>query len=271
MTTSLSDCGLYQVFDEDARAVRHGCDQEWYGTEWQRLSGCGPTTVCNLLWYLSRTRPAFGLDRKLAGKKDLQAFMEDVWQYVTPTRRGIPTTRLLYESALAYARARNLKFAPRVCDVPEKTADRPAWDDVVGFLNDALAQNLPVAFLNLCNGDEKELDPWHWVTVISLERATDGARAWISVLDGGAVKRSDLSLWFRTTSRGGGFVFFSSPTTHSSHGRVTRAVPPAPTPGAQAPSSQARRRSSSRAHPGYPPPAGAAGRSCNPPPVPAPA
>ena len=92
---ALAEIDRFKIVDQPTGRVYLGYDQEWYGTECQRLSGCGPTTVCNLLWYLSRTRPAFGLDRKLAGKKDLQAFMEDVWQYVTPTRRGIPTTRLL--------------------------------------------------------------------------------------------------------------------------------------------------------------------------------
>jgi len=30
----------------------YGCDQEWYNSEWQRLSGCGPSMKIDLgLWY----------------------------------------------------------------------------------------------------------------------------------------------------------------------------------------------------------------------------
>ncbi len=209
ITTSLSDCGLYQVFDERTRAVHHGCDQEWYGSEWQRRSGCGPTVVCNMLWYLNRTRPSFGLNRTLGCKKDLSSFMEDVWEYVTPTKRGIPTTGMLADAALAYAKARGLGIGCRVCDVPEEKSARPGWGEVVGFLKEALSHNLPVAFLNLCTGDEKNLDPWHWVTVIALACDADGARAFVNVLDGGVIKRGDLSLWYRTTTSGGGFVYFT--------------------------------------------------------------
>lgn len=209
VTTSLNNIDVYKLFDEVTQRDSHGCDQEWYGSEWQRKSGCGPTTVCNILWYLNQTQPALGLNRTLGGKTDLAALMEDVWEYVTPTNRGIPTTKLLADAALAYAQARGLELSAHVCDMPEEISARPTWDEVVAFLKEALAHNLPVAFLNLCSGDEKNWDPWHWVTVLSMECDAGGEHTFIDVLDGGLIKKGDLSLWYQTTTHGGGFVYFT--------------------------------------------------------------
>jgi hypothetical protein len=67
-----------------------------------------------------------------------------------------------------------------------------------------------VAFLNLCNGSEKKLDRWHWVTLISLEYAEGGERVFADILDAGIIKRIDLALWYKTTTLGGGFVYFTA-------------------------------------------------------------
>jgi hypothetical protein len=86
--------------------------------------------------------------------------------------------------------------------VPEDDAHRPSFAELSNFLDDALSNDVPVAFLNLCNGGEKNLDRWHWVTVISREDTL--AR----ILDEGVVKIVDLALWRDTTKQGGGFVWF---------------------------------------------------------------
>ena len=80
--------------------------------------------------------------------------------------------------------------------------------DAVHFIEDGLSQDSPIAFLNLCNGDECSLEPWHWVTIIALNSTDDGTRATIDILDEGRVKRIDLRLWYDSTVLGGGFVFF---------------------------------------------------------------
>jgi hypothetical protein len=80
---------------------------------------------------------------------------------------------------------------------------------VYAFLDEALAQDLPVAFLNLCNGDEANLDEWHWVTIIALVRDDSGQALLAEVLDGGTVKRIDIEKWYASTTRDGGFVVLS--------------------------------------------------------------
>ena len=197
-----------KIVDDATRKSYYGCNQEWYATEWQRLTGCGPTAVCNIIWYLNHIRPSSGLNQNCSSKEKSISFMEEIWAYVTPSTEGIPTTRMLYESVMAYARAKGLNLTYGVCDVPEKKAGRPTLADVIRFLEKALEKDTPVAFLNLCNGCAANLEPWHWVTVISLEYEEDAKSAFIEVLDEGLIKRIDLALWCDTTTLGGGFVYF---------------------------------------------------------------
>ena len=63
-----------------------------------------------------------------------------------------------------------------------------------------LEEECPVAFLNLCRGKVKELDWWHWVTIIAME----GDR--VTILDSGREFDIDLALWYATTKKRGGFV-----------------------------------------------------------------
>lgn len=136
--------------------------------------------------------------------------MEEIWKFVTPTRAGIPTTKLFYESVTAYTKTKGLDVEYRYCDLPKKKSLRPKFMDVVYFLEGALQQDSPIAFLNLCNGDEKNLEPWHWVTIISLEYSEDGESAFIDILDEGMIKKINLLLWYKTTTHGGGFVYFTA-------------------------------------------------------------
>jgi hypothetical protein len=69
---------------------------------------------------------------------------------------------------------------------------------------------LPVAFLNLCNGEETNLERWHWVTVISVEYEEIKQGVFLSIMDEGMIKRINLALWYETTTLGGGFVYFLS-------------------------------------------------------------
>lgn len=205
--SSIQNKEFFAVKDEDGRTVFYGFDQRWYPTEWQRRAGCGPTVAANIVNYLNCTRMG-GQELPLTKKKAL-ALMEEVYQYVTPTAQGIPSTKLLYDDVLDYAQSRGLEIELEVLNVPEDQALRPSFPELISFLDKALSNNIPLAFLNLDNGAEKRLDAWHWVTVISLD-TSKGNGALISILDGGTVWEIDLAQWFHTTRFGGGFVSFGS-------------------------------------------------------------
>lgn len=200
---SIGNPDLLTVADENAQNTYYGCNQAWYSTDWQRRAGCGPSVACNLFQYMTRS------DNSINNKETWLSLMEETWEYVTPTTKGMPTTKLFYESLLSYAKAKGLEVEYKYCDLPEEKSCRPKLQEILSFIEGSLLKDAPVAFLNLCNGEESTLYRWHWVTIISLEYAEDGSLAFVNILDEGQIKKIDLSLWYDTTTLGGGFVYFT--------------------------------------------------------------
>lgn len=207
LTKAIANLELFKILDKSTQDTYYGCNQGWYSTEWQRRSGCGPSAAANIILYLNQTQ---GLDNGFNNSKESWlALMEEIWEYVTPTPKGIPTTKLFYESVLAYTEAKGLNMEYSFLDLPEDKLSRPELVTIVQFLEGALLKDAPIAFLNLCNGEEKNLDRWHWVTIISLEYAKDGSQIYAKILDSGLLNTIDLTLWYKTTMLGGGFVYFT--------------------------------------------------------------
>ncbi|MHC1721043.1 MAG: hypothetical protein AB9844_10350 [Clostridiaceae bacterium] len=202
---SIKNKDIFRVLDEKQEEIHYGCDQEWYETEWQRKAGCGPTVASNLVHYIKNKEisACFYKDTCLS-------LMEEVWNFVTPARHGINTTKMFCELFLTYAREKRIDVEARICDLPKERFLRPQMPAIVRFLKEGLSEDSPVAFLNLCNGDEPNLQYWHWVTIISVEYEKTDQKALINIMDEGKIKNIDLDLWYRTTTLGGGFVYFVS-------------------------------------------------------------
>lgn len=210
ITKSISNPDLLEIFNEDTNQIFHGCNQKWYTTFWRRLSGCGPTVASNLILYLYQTRFASGLKQNLISKKYCLKLMEDIWNYVTPRLTGVSATKMFYKGVLSYTKSKELNIEYGFLDLPKDKAARPGLSEVAYFLEGALLKDAPIAFLNLCNGAEKSLERWHWVTIISLEYTENGAGVFVNILDNGQIKKINLALWYNTTTRGGGFVYFTA-------------------------------------------------------------
>lgn len=179
----------------------HGCDQRWYKKTWQRMSGCGPTTASSLFLY--HQRASQGMPQP--DKAKCLRLMEEMWEYITPTWQGVHTTGVFLEGAKCFAKARGLQADTAALDVPRELDARPTLDTVLSFLQDSLKNDLPVAFLNHNNGEEKVLDSHHWVAIVALSY-TPGGAAEIAFLDEAILKRIDVGSWLRTTTGGGGFA-----------------------------------------------------------------
>ena len=203
MKTAIQRPNVFAVRNPGTGELFYGCNQAWYGDEWQRRAGCGPSVASHLFAY------SFGLAPKTQEQSDWLILMEDVWNYVTPTTRGMPTTQLFCDSALAYAQARGFRMSCKVSDVPEVAVARPSLSEVVRFVAEGLQSDAPVAFLNLCNGEEQCLYRWHWVTIVALDFEPDGRRTVATILDEGRRIDIDLAVWHKTTTLGGGFVWFA--------------------------------------------------------------
>jgi hypothetical protein len=134
--------------------------------------------------------------------------MNRVWRHVTPGKGGVNTTGKLVKGIESYAREAGLTPDIASLDVPEAMASRPRLDEAACFIEECLERGSPVAFLNLDNGTEKQLDKWHWVTIIGIEYEEPISEADIDVLDNCNIINLSLSRWLKTSTRGGGFVKF---------------------------------------------------------------
>jgi hypothetical protein len=198
---SIKNPEYLEILDDITSEKYYGCNQEWYKKTWQRMAGCGPTVASNIILY---RRNNVGIS-----KNDSIAIMEEMWKHVTPTMKGVNSTNIFYNGLLSYAKNKGSMLLYDAVDVPKKKEMRPSFERIINFIKVSLENDLPLAFLNLCNGEEKCLDKWHWVTVISVEYEEDLNCASIEILDESIKKTIDLKLWYNTTTLGGGFVSFS--------------------------------------------------------------
>ena len=112
-------------------------------------------------------------------------------EVVPPTPDPAPGDVMEFNSAIFSAMLTQWGALPRTY---------PIVRDVEADIRAALERDRPVAFLNLCNGKVKELDWWHWVTIVALE----GSAA--TILDSGREFPIDLERWLATTRKRGGVV-----------------------------------------------------------------
>lgn len=187
-----------------------GGDQAWYAEEWHRRAGCGPTCAANLTAYLAATHP--GLKALYAGETmDQAAFaahMEALYTFVTPGNMGLNRPEMYTQGVEAFAASRGIQIQSHLFETAGYTCrERPAVRELATFVREGLSADCPVAFLNLSKGRVKNLQGWHWITLIAAETEDDQLIAWAS--DEGKEIRFDLKLWYLSTRMRGGLVYFT--------------------------------------------------------------
>lgn len=183
----------------DQGVTYYGFDQEWYSKLWQRRAGCGPTTASTLISY--------NTNRVQGGSKAASVvLMEELWGYVTPGIMGVHTVAHFTRGLREYLVKKHLGFEIAALSVPIDRANRPSFAQVREFLVSRLEADQPIAFLNLNNGEAENLDPWHWVTIVGIEQHKTDGPFFAHVYDAGARFLVNLSLWYETTTRPGGFA-----------------------------------------------------------------
>ena len=182
----------------------YGADQIWYPVRWKRMAGCGPTSASHLIYYLSRTREdCRALCPYAADTRDgFIKLMQEVWNYVTPGMRGVNRPSILTEGVKRFGQERGVALSAKTMEISQDVSNRPRVAAVISFLSEQISGDLPVAFLNLSNGNVKNLDNWHWVTIVGLDRQTGS----LIVYDQKEKGTVDLALWMETTKIGGDFV-----------------------------------------------------------------
>lgn len=185
-------------------AFSYGAHQAWYLKWKMRKAGCGPTAASNLLWYLAATRPeqAGALYHGNGSQRtEMLALMEDVCKHIKPGLLGVNKASMFTKGAVRFGEAHGVSLSPRVLEVPAEEQARPDSNEVLMFLTSALGDDLPIAFLNLSNGGVKNLEAWHWVTLVAVD-----CNLQAEIYDQGRRQNIDINLWLNTTNRGGAFV-----------------------------------------------------------------
>lgn len=118
----------------------------------------------------------------------------------------MPHVRRFRSAVLAHAQTLGWKLGHQIFEVAADRGHRAETAELAAFLKTPFERDLPVAFLNLCAGKEPLIDEWHWVTLIGVD--IEGSTIHAHILDNGALSRADLSLWYTSTTRAGGFVYF---------------------------------------------------------------
>lgn len=182
-----------------------GYNQEWYGTDWQRIAGCGPTTATQIVNYLA-CRDGLIEPSEINNKAAVVETMEKVFPYVKPRRGGgLYKTRWMKDGLEKFIKDRNLEYEVKMLRIYPFLVMRPTVKKVAQFVLEGLLSDCPIAFLNRHKGQEEGLDTWHWVPIVALEQQGDEYIA--SVYDAEHTRYFSLNAWLKDTVLGGGFVY----------------------------------------------------------------
>ena len=176
----------------------YGVLQHWYPLFWQRLSGCGPCCATNMLACIDD-------NTKLNTKQDCIDTMQKVWKFVTPGIRGLNKVEKFAKGSNGFFAKYNL---PYTCQfVKCQPQNKNDFDNMIDFLKKSFANDQPVAFLNLCNGEINELERWHWVTIVSIEQK-DGEYI-ATIFDSDLIFEMSLDKWHRTATETASFACYT--------------------------------------------------------------
>ena len=187
--------------------ISHGYDQEWFDDEWQRLSGCGPTSAAQVLSY-SEFRDGL-LDVSTTANHALALErMNVVWNYVKPRfGGGVYKTQWMERGLSRLFDDKNLPYEVHMLNVSPFSASRVEVEAAAQFIHDALSQDVPVAFLNRHKGKEPALYTWHWVPLYKMFMDGDDIRC--GIFDEGEIRDFSLVHWLKDTILGGGFCYIT--------------------------------------------------------------
>jgi len=179
---------------KDTGEVFIGGSQEWYEDKWHKKSGCGPVAATNLVYYQMR---------KSGLVPDYFLLMREMYDFVTPTLRGVNSSGIFVDGIERFASANGMQISAVVLDILKKKRYRPDSDKLREFIVTSLNMDSPVAFLVLSNGTVSSLDNWHWVTILAI----DADKMLIEISDYGKIIEINISEWLETSMLGGAMVY----------------------------------------------------------------
>ena len=196
MVYSISEKNIGKLLLDSNGKTFYGAYQEWYPTLFRRMTGCGPTAAANLLACALPDVPFGTAEARVA-------VMQTMWNYLTPGVRGLHRVRKFKKGSDAFFKAKKLSLS---CRCAEFAADSPLTiGQTADFIKEALSLDAPLAFLNLLNNSVKDLERWHWVTIVSFDDADMTA----TVFDGDKKFLLPLPLWFEKPRDRCGLAYYA--------------------------------------------------------------
>jgi len=187
--------------------ILYGYNQDWYKTSFRKTRGCGPTAAAMLLLYLNKREGAL-LPYQNHSISSISKVLESVWDFVTPGwLLGLHSTGKFCKGLDALLMHHELNWRCRKLSITAFRSKRASLSQVVKFLEDGIASDCPIAFLNLHKGRVSVLDSWHWIALVSLSYDESENRYMATCYDSGRVVTFDVGYWLETTRFGGGFVY----------------------------------------------------------------
>jgi hypothetical protein len=186
-----------------AGTVYYGGDQHWLSKDFKKEAACGATTCSNIMAYFARTRDGYAAlcPCDLASKDGFIHLMEEMYGFVKPGMIGIMPGDFI-KGATDYGASKGYAFTTVMLAVPGPKRNRPEPSTAARFIRDSLSADIPVAFLNLSSGRIRNLDSYHWVTIVGFDDATGKA----DIVDNGRLLTIEVLKWIKKTSMGGAFV-----------------------------------------------------------------
>ncbi|MDR1954000.1 MAG: hypothetical protein LBQ21_05935 [Clostridiales Family XIII bacterium] len=200
---TLTSTDVFKISDESG-TVYYGGDQRWFpAKDFKKDAACGATTCANILNYFARTKAdaARLCPFDSHTKNGFLDFMKDIYPFVKPGIIGIMPGDFT-KGGENYAASRGFTLTHDLLTVPAAKGHRPTAETAARFISAALSDDLPVAFLNLSNGRVKNLDSYHWVTIVALDTASMMSR----IVDNGRLLDVDIAKWLKRSTMGGAFV-----------------------------------------------------------------
>lgn len=208
MNISIKNPEILNIYSSAENKTYFGGDQDWYLKKWNKDSGCGPTSAANITAYLAFTREKF---RRLypgtsMERNEFASHMEEMFHYITPGPMGVNTLDKYIDGFMNYAKEKEVEITPFSLSVDLCNFKKREVKKLQDFVEEALAKDCPIAFLNLSKGAETRLQGWHWITITHVKIEGDDIIATAS--DEGIQREFSLKLWYLTTKMHGGLIFF---------------------------------------------------------------
>lgn len=177
-----------------------GYDQDWYPEKWKQMAGCGPTAGTVMASYIERKERGTSITTIDGARKK----MLELWEYATPRMHGLYKTRWLKEGLSKYLKDKGLSGNVEALSVPSIHFLAPKLSVVASFIQEGLAADCPIGFLNLHSGGEPIPYHWHWMVIVGIKE--ENGEYVCTLWDSGKEYTFNMGNWLANTKFGGGFV-----------------------------------------------------------------